>query len=54
VSAQLATEIELARRTARDCQLVLHAAGGVPLVPHEEVAAREARLRLAAALGVRL
>lgn len=49
----LAEELALCRRAARDCQLVLAQAAGVPLAPHEAEEARHARQRIAAALGVR-
>lgn len=49
-----AEELELARKTARDCELVLAQAAGVPLAPHEVEEARQARQRIAESLGVRL
>lgn len=44
----LAEEVALARRAARDCELVLALAAGVPLARHE---AEEARDKLRALAG---
>lgn len=53
-AATLSEEMAACRRAARDAELVLAKIGGVPLAPHEEDEAHEAKRRIAAALGVRL